>query len=1047
MLLRPGAVMGLLRHGLVWLVWSVLVVAGLGIAGGLGLAWRLNQGPLDVTAVVTRVIVSQELPVAVRVRRATLSWNGVREGLAAPISLAFDRFAVVDARGQVLDHVDHAAIALAPRALMLGRIAPFSVEASGGALRLRRRADGFVELAPGLGVETAGPARAPRPGPGAPSFWHWIRLARLHAMDLTVADDATRLDWGVRGADAVVTRAADGAALTGRLQATLSVGQAHTHVVVALMPRDAATTVHVRFTALDPSTLPPMLPAFERIQAPVSGEASATLDADLAPRDLALQLVVGGGTLGGIPVRGAALDVGLQPAAWATLQNPGGQIELREVSAALGGGGTVGVSGTLQGGSGAGAALAGRLTIVGDGVPLAGIGAEWPAGVAKGARRWITANLTAGTVHALRVVATLASRDGLDGLDVTDLVGGFEGDGLEAHWLRPIAPITDGRAILRFEGTDALTIAIPAGHEGRLVVDGSAMRISGLLAPDQVGAIELRLSGDLGETLALLASPRLHLLSTRPLPFTAPSGEIAARVGVTLPLDDGVTMDRIAVTVQADLARVHLGDVALGRALDDGALHIDADTAGLAIKGSGRFAGLPVTLAAGFDFRAGGPGDVTESADVSTEASPVQLGQAGLPVGDAADAAGLVGLAAHWRQHRDGTSTVVADADLSGASLALPVGWSKQMGQPASVHLALGLSRDGIAAITALGATGPDLDLAAHGEVAAGRVRAIVVDRARLGRTRLAGRVDLPSAPGGPYRVHAAGPVLDLSWRFAAPASPTAASRAGPRAARAATPPAPARVAPGPRWEATLDAGQVDLANDASFRGVHVHFTGAGARVAQGEARAAGVGTLDFALKPAPGGRALTLAANDAGRLLAAVDLSRRVHGGAIAVSATIPDVVATPVTGNVNLTNFRIDHVPAVARFLRDLTVYGLADPAPAHGISVTRVVLPFSYAADGTITLDGARAFQSAIGLTAKGTIDTSGGAIAVDGTIVPAYAFNALPGRIPVIGKIFSPERGGGLFAATYKLRGTLDAPKVSVNPLAALVPGMLRGLLTP
>jgi len=33
---------------------------------------------------------------------------------------------------------------------------------------------------------------------------------------------------------------------------------------------------------------------------------------------------------------------------------------------------------------------------------------------------------------------------------------------------------------------------------------------------------------------------------------------------------------------------------------------------------------------------------------------------------------------------------------------------------------------------------------------------------------------------------------------------------------------------------------------------------------------------------------------------------------------------------------------------------------------------------------------------------------------------------------------------LFAATYSLSGSCDDPSVSVNPLAALTPGFLRGL---
>jgi hypothetical protein len=65
-------------------------------------------------------------------------------------------------------------------------------------------------------------------------------------------------------------------------------------------------------------------------------------------------------------------------------------------------------------------------------------------------------------------------------------------------------------------------------------------------------------------------------------------------------------------------------------------------------------------------------------------------------------------------------------------------------------------------------------------------------------------------------------------------------------------------------------------------------------------------------------------------------------------------------------------------------------------------------------------------------------------MQGTIVPAYFFNALLGNIPLVGKLFSPERGGGLFAASYAVHGALNDPTVSVNPLTALTPGFLRGV---
>jgi hypothetical protein len=111
--------------------------------------------------------------------------------------------------------------------------------------------------------------------------------------------------------------------------------------------------------------------------------------------------------------------------------------------------------------------------------------------------------------------------------------------------------------------------------------------------------------------------------------------------------------------------------------------------------------------------------------------------------------------------------------------------------------------------------------------------------------------------------------------------------------------------------------------------------------------------------------------------------------------------------------------------------------------GLGFRRLVAPFRLT-DDALDIADARAFSSSLGLTAKGRIDLADRQIDMQGTIVPAYFFNSLLGNIPFVGRLFSPERGGGLFAASYALHGTLDNPQVTVNPLTALTPGFLRGL---
>jgi len=59
-----------------------------------------------------------------------------------------------------------------------------------------------------------------------------------------------------------------------------------------------------------------------------------------------------------------------------------------------------------------------------------------------------------------------------------------------------------------------------------------------------------------------------------------------------------------------------------------------------------------------------------------------------------------------------------------------------------------------------------------------------------------------------------------------------------------------------------------------------------------------------------------------------------------------------------------------------------------------------------------------------------------------VVPAYTINRIIGQIPLLGQILTGGDNEGMFAATYSLKGPLADPEVSVNPLSALAPGLLR-----
>ena len=90
-------------------------------------------------------------------------------------------------------------------------------------------------------------------------------------------------------------------------------------------------------------------------------------------------------------------------------------------------------------------------------------------------------------------------------------------------------------------------------------------------------------------------------------------------------------------------------------------------------------------------------------------------------------------------------------------------------------------------------------------------------------------------------------------------------------------------------------------------------------------------------------------------------------------------------------------------------------------------------------------ARAVGPSLGILLRGLIYQDSGKLDLQGTIIPAYTLNSALGYIPFIGPFLIGGEIGGLFALTYRIKGTRDDPKVSINPLSALAPGFLRRII--
>ncbi len=150
--------------------------------------------------------------------------------------------------------------------------------------------------------------------------------------------------------------------------------------------------------------------------------------------------------------------------------------------------------------------------------------------------------------------------------------------------------------------------------------------------------------------------------------------------------------------------------------------------------------------------------------------------------------------------------------------------------------------------------------------------------------------------------------------------------------------------------------------------------------------------------------------------------------------------------SGTVNVDDFTLIDAPFLAQMLSLASLNGLNDVLNGDGINFETVEVPFTWG-QGVLGLESARAAGPALGLTADGQINIASKNIDIDGTLIPAYAANSILGSIPLLGDIFGGRADDATLGLTYAVKGSFGEAQVSVNPLSALTPGILRQIFKP
>ena len=989
--------------GLVGFALSLVLISLIAIAA---LLWRLNQGPLDVTQVAHRI----EAKFAPNIVSGRIVLSMQKTDGVHLLRLEVADVARLAQSGRKPEAVQSAILVAPLRRLLRLDLVPTEITATGAHLEITRSADSS--------------------GGGNFSLRDIEELQRVHITDLQVTVDDAVLHASWRLTRAAVNLARQGDAVAGQADATLAAGDVSTQVHVTGQVSDRGAHAEAISTAVSPADVAKAVPALASLaafDAPVSLSAAADFGPALQVRHASLHAEAGAGTVllpakGGTPSPGhfaaITLDADGTPSA-ITLQ------ALHIVLAPPSGNppSNVVIAGTAQI---AGGRVRAQTTIDVDHAMLADLGALWPERVGGGSRPWLVENVTSGAAHDGHFSFGLnGSLSGAD-LALTSATGSIQAEDMTVWWLRPVPPLEHAHAVLSFVDPDTLLITGTGARTGNLLMKTGTMRITGLSVHDQVSVLNADLAGPLAEVFTLLANPRLNLLSKRPVPASNPSGSMVTHLTVTLPLDAKVTIDQIGIHATSKLADVHLGGIVAGRDLDHGQIGLDVSNDGLKASGTALLDQLPSKLSLEMDFRDGLPSQVLEHATAAISVTPGAAQAAGLGV--IGLQSGALATTVDYAQRRDATAVLSVAMDLTNAAIDTPIGWSKPAGAVGQAAGQALLDHGALVGLQAFKASAPGLDVSASGDMANGRVTVIHIQTGQIGRSSATGTIGLPQHGGDPYRITLAGARLDLEGQLSSkgPARSSSPSRGGVP------------------YVLDIRFDQVLFGPGESIGPLSLQAVGTGRQLTSGHLVSRGPEQVRADLVPAPGERRLHAVAANLGLLLRQTGVARDLYGGSMTLAGVFNDnQQGSPFSGSMELENFSVRGAPVTAKVLQALTIYGLADALRGPGLAFDRLVAPFQL--EGSVLrLSDARAHSASLGVTATGNLDFGRNVLDLSGTIVPAYAVNSLLGRVPYVGKFFSPEKGSGMFAANYSLTGAIDDPSVSINPLSALTPGFTRSL---
>ncbi len=655
----------------------------------------------------------------------------------------------------------------------------------------------------------------------------------------------------------------------------------------------------------------------------------------------------------------------------------------------------------------------------------------WPFWVVKGARRWTHANLFAGVITNGGADVFIPGGAIVEGtpviLDSKQLLVQFDIAKTRFNFLGDIPPARNMSGHLKMSG-EKLSVSAPSGEvflpDGTSVkIADAAFSIENVYKKPLIADIKFSATGPANAMAELSAFKPIEALQKTEFSASDFSGTITAAISARIGLIKTQNPPKAEWRATLALSGVDLARPMAGRKVSDLVGVLDINPAGLALSSQGKLDGVKVEM------------KVTQPLENATAKDRKFNLKSSLDRDDIArfmpSIKSFITGRVDVEVELDGVGRQKIDADLTAAKLSVPwIGWKKGSGVGARATFTaetkggktyvsdFSLKGDGF------GAKG-DLVTDKSGLVSAkfSKLQLNSVDRYQL---------SLKRTDGG-LAIDVKGNVVDLR--------PIIVSiKEGSSSAKESS---------GSKNQMRVNVS-LDKAlgyHKESLSDLRVKLTASDGRISSLSLSAVTKSGQAVIAKKDADQRLFEITAGDAGALARFADLYKSMSGGLINIKLKARDVGSW--SGSVDIRNFSLINEARLKSIVSTRSGDGRSlNDAVKREIDVNSQKFKRGFArvviSGNNIGIENGVIRGDQVGATFQGVVRDSKGRMNMTGTFMPAYGLNRLFSELPLIGALLGNGADRGVLGITFRLAGPIQNPKLSLNPLSLIAPGVFRNI---